>query len=176
MPSAFVAAKQCWNNKKRTLGKFAVGGTGCDVPFALHALYERELIAVVEVSSFECFARGAAHVIMQRPAYGGVGLDPWDGIAAGGCELRVSGVVHGSKADEETRTVFQNLECVSALDRQQVVASTLFGSGFEETMQQHPLLGVGGLLADRDHPSSPGCEAYHVDRLGGNSQCLGRDP
>ena len=74
--SAIEAAEQCWNKKKRTLGKFAVGGTGRDVPFALHALYERELTAVVEVSSCECFARGAAHVIMQRPAYGGVGLDP----------------------------------------------------------------------------------------------------
>ena len=33
-------------------------------------------------------------------------------------------------------------------------------------MQHSPLLGVGGLLADRDLPSSPGYEAYHVDRFG----------
>ena len=28
------------------------------------------------------------------------------------------------------------------------------------------MLGVSGLLANRDHPSSPGYEAYHVDGLG----------
>ena len=27
------------------------------------------------------------------------------------------------------------------------------------------MLGVSGLLANRDHPSSPGYEAYHVDGL-----------
>ena len=43
----------------------------------------------------------------------------------------------------------------------------MFGTGFEETMQHSPLLGVGGLLADRDLLSSPGYEAYHADRLGG---------
>ena len=157
--SATAAAKHFWNQKKRKVGKYRMELQTCDVPFALHASGQHGDEIAIVVSSHECFATGSAHVIIQapaRPAHGG------DGIAAGGCELCISKVVDGSKVDQQARSAFQDLDCVSALDRQKVSTDILFGSSFGETHLHSPLLGRSGLLRNGDRPSSAGYEAYHV--------------
>lgn len=123
------------------------------------------------MTSHECFALGSAHVIIQRPAFGGRANCPWDGIAAGGFELRISNVVEASMADQEARSVFKALECVSALDQQKIAPETLFGSSFDETRQHSPLLRTSGLLAHRDSPSSVGYGSYLVEGIEECSVC-----
>ena len=165
--SATAAAKHFWNQKKRKVGKYRMDLQTRDVPFALHASGQHGDEIAIVVSSHECFATGSAHVIIQRPAlveiqrpaHGG------DGIAAGGCELCISKVVDGSKVDQQARSAFQELDCVSALDRQKVSTDILFGSSFGETHLHSPLLGRSGLLRNGDRPSSAGYEAYHVPDL-----------